>query len=88
MKPLHLAPKCALFGLLALSFSMASGCDEKRYDFECTGTWGRGDKQLSEKKYRYEQLTNENEAVRLCSEDMMKDRPKGGKAAKCECKGE
>ena len=43
---------------------------------------------MSEKIYKYAQLTHENEAVRLCSDDMMKDRPKRGKSAKCECKGE
>jgi hypothetical protein len=83
MKAAHFPLVFAALTLLALP-----ACDEKRYDFECKGTWGRGDKQLSEKTYRYEQLTNENEATRRCSEDMMKDRPKGGKAAKCECQGE
>jgi len=64
-----------------------SGCDRK-HDYTCTGTWGRGDKELSKKTYQYPQLDNENQATRMCSEDMMKDRPPRGKAAKCECKGE
>ncbi len=83
MKAIHL-PLLLLAGALLAT----PACDQRRYDFECTGTWGRGDKQLSEKKYRYEQLETEQEAVRRCSEDMMKDRPPRGKAARCECKGE
>jgi hypothetical protein len=75
-------------GVLVIGVLLGVGCDQGKYDFDCEGTWGRGDKELSKKKYRYEQLTSEQEAVRLCSQDMMKDRPKGGKAAKCECKGE
>jgi hypothetical protein len=73
--------------VLALFALPLSACDRK-HDFTCTGTWGRGGKQLSEKKYHYPQLDNENEAARMCSEDMMKDRPPRGKAAKCECKSE
>lgn len=89
---MHAMTRRSSFGLvgavLAAGMLLGIGCDQGKYDFQCEGTWGRGDKELSKKTYRYEQLTSEQEAVRLCSEDMMKDRPSGGKAAKCECKGE
>jgi hypothetical protein len=75
--------------VLAGALVGALGCPpQDRWDFDCKGTWGRGDKQMSEKTYRYPQLSSEQEAVRRCSEDMMKDRPAGAKSAKCECQGQ
>jgi hypothetical protein len=64
-----------------------AGCDDT-YDFTCTGKWAKGDKQVSEKVYRYPGLRSEHDATRRCSEDMMKDRPSGATEAKCDCRGE
>jgi hypothetical protein len=70
--------------LLSGALLGVAACD-RAHDFACTATWGDGQKQLSQKVYRYPELTDENQATARCRDDMMKDRPGGATAAKCEC---
>ncbi|MCA9699834.1 MAG: hypothetical protein KC431_20080 [Myxococcales bacterium] len=73
---------------LSLGLLASLACDRK-WDFECTSVWeGRTGNELARKVYSYPQMADEQAATARCEEDMLKDRPKGGKAATCHCVGQ
>ena len=80
-------PRLLVGSLFVLSTLALNACDKKQWEFDCTAVWSRGDKELSTKIYTYKDAEDERHATERCKKDMMDDKPKRAKSAKCVCQG-
>ena len=79
--------RSSLLGVLGVLVALA-GC-ERKWDFECTAVWTkRTGEEVSREVYNYPQMDTEYAATARCKEEMLENRPKGGKEATCKCVGQ